>query len=69
MCAKYSAEWWQRVAQASSEQASSEQATSGLGEKKQAAPDPGGSFDNRKTEIRQDRSAQPNELLATPAGR
>src|SRR6516165_2215813 len=59
MCAKYSAEWWQRVAQATSE----------LMQQQQAAPSPRGGVDNRMTGTRSDRPAQPGELLATPADR
>ena len=57
MCAKYSAEWWQRVAQATSE----------LMQQKQAASPPPGSVDNRMTGTQPNRPAQPGELFAAPA--
>jgi len=54
MCAKYSAEWWQRVAQASSELVQRKQTTTGRDD----------TVKDHKNENRHERSIQANEFPA-----
>jgi hypothetical protein len=59
MCGKYSAEWWQRVAQATSE----------LVQNKQTAPGPSRSVQNPSNKDRHEASADADDLMVASADR
>ena len=59
MCGKYSAEWWQRVAQATSE----------LVKNKQTAPGAGRSVQNPNNKDRQKASADADDVMVASADR